>query len=406
MRLVAFKSFYKEHEGLVWLAILVVPPVVLSAGCLLWPDVFWKGYLYRYLWAPTVADAQDHPVGGIGEGYTLVSTLTYAAVLAVAVFGIWRAFCRLGIRLDSGFLLAMVPWVVLGAVARVLEDAGLFAKGGPLVYLFISPFIYILVGVVAFGLVLSAWAVERRSQLGGVASAMPWAVAILVALDIPPVVVQAAWPGQMAAHAPYLLMPVITAVGAAGLWWRSRATGHVGMRAQVLVAGSVLAAMACAYIALWAWSGPWVPTKEGHATHPMEIPYILAIALACTAAVYALYWALSRRYTQARAFVTPVATVLFLSHFIDGAATYRGLDVYGYGEKHVLPSLLIGLSGTAAVMLLLKFLVVTAVIYLLDVAYREDLERTPSLAWLVKVAVLVLGLAPGIRDALRLAMGV
>jgi uncharacterized membrane protein len=57
-------------------------------------------------------------------------------------------------------------------------------------------------------------------------------------------------------------------------------------------------------------------------------------------------------------------------------------------------------------MLVLKFLVVTAVVYLLDVAYREDMQRTPTLAWLVRVAVMVLGLAPGVRDMLRIAMGV
>jgi uncharacterized membrane protein len=178
------------------------------------------------------------------------------------------------------------------------------------------------------------------------------------------------------------------------------------MRAQLLVSGTALAALAVTYIASWAWTGPWVPLKEGRSTHPSEIMVILLIALACAMATFALYWALSRRYPQAKAFIAPVATVLFLSHYIDGAATYRGLDVYGYGEKHVLPNLLIGAAGTAVVMLLLKFLVITLVVYLLDVAYKEDLARSPTLAWLVKVAVLVLGLAPGIRDALRLTMGV
>ena len=404
MRLVAIKPFYREHEGLVWLAMLVVPPVVLAAGCLLWPQVFWDGYVYRYLWAPTVADARDHEVSGIGEGYTLVSTLTYGAVLAVAVFGIWRAFGRLGIRLDSGFLLAIVPWVVLGAVARSLEDAGLFARQGPLVYLFISPFIYILEGLCVLALVVAAWAVERRSRARGSRAAMPWAVAVLAAVNVPPAVVHAVAPGQMMAHAPYLLLPAITAVGAVALWWRARATGVVGMRAQLLVSGTALAALAVTYIASWAWAGPWVPPERP--THPSEILVILFIAFACTTATFALYLALSRRLPWARALVSPVATVLFLSHYIDGAATYRGLDVYGYGEKHVLPNLLIGTAGTAAVMLLLKFLVITMVVYLLDVAYKEDMDRSPTLAWLVKVAVLVLGLAPGIRDALRLTMGV
>jgi uncharacterized membrane protein len=301
-------------------------------------------------------------------------------------------------------MLAMVPWVVLGAVVRSLEDAGLFARGGPLVYLFISPFIYILEGLCVLGLVVAAWAVERRSRARGPKAAMPWAIAVLAAVNVPPAVVHAVAPDQLMTHAPYLLLPVITAIGAVALWWRSRATGAVGMRAQLLVSGTSLAALAVTYIASWAWVAPWVPSERP--THPSEILVILLIALTCATATFALYWALSSRYPKAKAFIAPVATVLFLSHYIDGAATYRGLDVYGYGEKHVLPNLLIGAAGTAAVMLLLKFLVITAVVYLLDVAYKEDLDRSPTLAWLVKVAVLVLGLAPGIRDALRLTMGV
>ena len=139
---------------------------------------------------------------------------------------------------------------------------------------------------------------------------------------------------------------------------------------------------------------------------PEELAIITGIAVACTAAVAVAFWALSRRWADAKAFFTPVALLLFVSHFLDGAATYRGLDIHGYSEKHVVPSLLIDATGTAAVMLPLKFLVVAAVIYLLDVAYKEDLKETPVLGWLVKVAIMVLGLAPGIRDMLRLAMGV
>ena len=150
--------------------------------------------------------------------------------------------------------------------------------------------------------------------------------------------------------------------------------------------------------------GPWITPKNDPA--PAELGIILLIALGCTAATAGAYWLLSKRWSEALAFIVPVAILLFLAHFIDGAATYRGLDAHGYSEKHVLPTLLIELTGTAAVMLPLKFLVVTAVVYLLDIGYAEDLRDTPTLTWLVKVAIMVLGLAPGIRDTLRLVMGV
>jgi uncharacterized membrane protein len=175
------------------------------------------------------------------------------------------------------------------------------------------------------------------------------------------------------------------------------------MRVQVLVYGAVLVALATFYIVRWA-TDPWVELPPD--SHPWELGIILSIAAACTTGIVGLYWLLSSRWPDLRAMFSPVAILLFFSHFIDGAATYRGLDAYGYAEKHVLPSLFIDLAGTAVVMLLLKALVISAVVYLLDVAYREELKESPTLGWLVKVAIMVLGLAPGIRDALRLAMGV
>jgi uncharacterized membrane protein len=211
--------------------------------------------------------------------------------------------------------------------------------------------------------------------------------------------------GQMEDHAPYWLLPALSVLGLAVLWWWSgRRGGRVEMTAQVAVHGSVLLALALYYVVLWASGEGWGTTDRG--LHPEELVMIPGVALAATAATMALFWALSRRNPALAAFLLPVAIMLFASHFLDGAATWRGIDVHGYSEKHVIPSLLIGLTGTAAVMLPLKFAVVTFVVYLMEVAFREDLEDSPNLAWLVKVAVMVLGLAPGMRDMLRLAMGV
>ena len=403
MLLLPFKRFCREHEAWAWLAAITVPLAVIAVGCVVWPGLFWDGFVWRHIWAPLVADAEDRTVDGIGEGYTVVSTVTYAAFLSLAVFGIWRAFQRPGIVLDGRFLLALVPWVVVGAVARALEDAHLFAPEGPVVYLFISPVIYIFEGVLVFTYVMLAWRAERLGTQHGWRVGLLSAVGLLVALNLAPALVLALGPGQLAVHAGWGAMALATAAGAAALWWRARATGGVAMVEQLLVAGCVLLVSAAAFVAVWA-RDPWAESTR--ATHPWEVAVILGIAAACAAATWAGYALLSRRHPRTRAFVSPVALLLFLSHYIDGAATYRGLDAWGYGEKHVLPSLLIDATGTAAVMLLLKLVVVSAVVYLLDVAYREDMARTPTLTWLVRLAVLVLGLAPGVRDMLRIAMGV
>jgi uncharacterized membrane protein len=98
--------------------------------------------------------------------------------------------------------------------------------------------------------------------------------------------------------------------------------------------------------------------------------------------------------------------MLFFGHFLDASATFVAIDYYGYIEKHVLPTFLIELFNTAAVMLILKAILVILVIYFIDILYEKDFKSNPTMVGLIKIAVLVLGLAPGTRDVLRLAIGV
>lgn len=96
-------------------------------------------------------------------------------------------------------------------------------------------------------------------------------------------------------------------------------------------------------------------------------------------------------------------SLMIFSQFLDGAATFMGIDFHGYSEKHVIPSMLIDLTGTAAIMFILKFLVLLLAIYILDVEYRKEMKEYPDLGGLIRLVVIILGLAPGTRDILRLA---
>jgi uncharacterized membrane protein len=402
---VDYKTFYERHWKLVWASIIVVTPLVITLGCIALPGLFWDDFVWKYIWGPIVADARQVSQGGISEGYNPVNTAVYAIILAVAVLGIWRAFAYLGIRLDAAFMVAVVPWVLLGSTSRALEDAGLFSRDGVLVYLNISPLIYILVGLLVFGLVIATHYIERVARVQGGLRGVLWAGYVLLGLNLVVAVVHGMAEGQLEAHAPYWLLPVVSVVGLVVLrWWSMRRDGRVEMTAQVALLGSVLLVLALYYVVLWASGEGWGTTDRG--LHPEELAIIPGIALLATGATLAGFWALSRRDPRFAAFLLPVAIMLFASHYLDGTATWRGIDAHGYSEKHVIPSFLIELTGTAAVMLPLKLAVVTFVVYLMEVAYKEDLKDSPNLSWLVKVAVMVLGLAPGMRDTLRLAMGV
>ena len=67
---------------------------------------------------------------------------------------------------------------------------------------------------------------------------------------------------------------------------------------------------------------------------------------------------------------------------------------------------MIGLTGTSYVMFLLKLPPVLLVIFALDIWYKEDFEENKNLLNLAKMGIIILGPAPGLRDALRMVMGV
>jgi uncharacterized membrane protein len=92
-------------------------------------------------------------------------------------------------------------------------------------------------------------------------------------------------------------------------------------------------------------------------------------------------------------------TVL-MAHLFDASSTYIAVDFYGYSEQHVLPGALTGLAGSAIVMFPLKIAVILSALYIID-TYVED--RT--IANMLKLAIFILGLAPGLRNFLSLIMG-
>lgn len=88
------------------------------------------------------------------------------------------------------------------------------------------------------------------------------------------------------------------------------------------------------------------------------------------------------------------------AHLFDATTTFVAVDFYGYGEQHVLPSTLTNITGTAFVMYPLKITVILLALYVIDI-YIEDRTVKNTL----KLAIFILGLAPGLRNFLSLSMG-
>jgi uncharacterized membrane protein len=91
---------------------------------------------------------------------------------------------------------------------------------------------------------------------------------------------------------------------------------------------------------------------------------------------------------------------VLMAHLFDASSTFIAVDFYGYGEQHVLPNALTSLTGTALVMFPLKIAVVLSALYVIDL-YVED----KTIKNMLKLAIFILGLAPGIRNFLSLIIG-
>ena len=93
-------------------------------------------------------------------------------------------------------------------------------------------------------------------------------------------------------------------------------------------------------------------------------------------------------------------SLLVFSHSLDGAATFIAIEFFGYSEQHVLASF-IGETFGYIGFFLLKFAIAFIFAYLVEKEKMSQYDKN----FFYAVAI-VAGLAPGLRDVLRLALGV
>ncbi len=127
---------------------------------------------------------------------------------------------------------------------------------------------------------------------------------------------------------------------------------------------------------------------------------MLALAAAWLVALLAFRKFVAPRYGKLKNLLTKENTFIIGVHTFDASTTFTAIQFYPYFEQHFLPGFFISLFGPA-VMFALKLAVVPAALYYIDKETKDGEKRT-----LLKLLVLILGLAPGTRNLFRLAMGV
>ena len=139
-------------------------------------DTLWQ-YIYKYYINGIVNDASYNPV----------DTVTYAILLGISLFGVYKLLVKLKVEVDTSFIIAVTPYILAGSSLRVLEDSGVFSP--PIKYLFITPIIYFVIFAVTISILSLAIAIERKGIIkdyhiffcaGGVA----WTLVNIVSLIV------------------------------------------------------------------------------------------------------------------------------------------------------------------------------------------------------------------------------
>jgi len=264
-----------------------------------------------------------------GQPYNIVDTLTYALILIVAIYLIyrWLAASKI-VRVDGKFVVATLPFVVLGGLSRVVQDTGMITSAWQ--FLLVTPLIYF---VLFFFTVCALVAGSRLQEAGVVEDYLP-------------------------------------------------VYAGIGIAACVAVGG------------LLAWFG----LSSGIISGEVFL-VIMGMTIASAAAVYgAMRYLLSWDYVA-----DPVYLALIFGQMLDASATSYGIDLHPvpYQEVHVVGSNLIELAGTAFVMFPLKLAVLFPGIWILQ-RYRGE---SPEALWhLILLAMITVGLAPGVRDMVRMVL--
>jgi uncharacterized membrane protein len=341
-------EYYRKKPVIFSLIIIILIISVIIAGLILAPSIFYDQWIWKYYWGPIVADASDgvavHNGVTAREGYTVVSEITYGLILIIALYAIYQLLKKLKITVDWRFALALMPYIIFGPVSRTLEDTNYFNE--PVEYWFISPLIYLQIAIIAILFLLLGYYLEKKLK-----------------------------------------------------------NSFFTVNRTLFFGGLVFLVPSFYLIAIWILGDRWGPTA-GVRFDVFLI--VLGLVLFIIGIVYFVAYIFKDK-EKISVYKNPLNLAMISGHLIDGITSYISIkDPFSmglsYAEKHPASDVLLNIWGP--LFPIVKFVLIIIVIYVFDVLFKEDLKNYFTLVNLLKIGILILGFSPGLRDLLRVTMGV
>ncbi len=298
-------------------------------------------------------------------GFNPLNTLVLGLILVASIFLVYKLIKRLNVPIDSRFFIAVAPFIFWAASTRVLRD------------------------------LFYAQAVQNLGQYPGFLTDLGTNISAISSIAYSHIVSILPIPPLASAQSfliSWFITPssgsyVITFLLALGVFLLSlliQKKTRIPYWKPMLIIGLVFCI----------WNLLLMPVLT---LQPLAL--VLGITLAWTLGFFLLTF-LGKKYSikPLRTVFTRVNSAILSFHMLDASATFVSLSFFGYSEQHVLPNLLIPFLGPAS-MFLLKLLVLIPVLYIID---RET--EPGNFRNFLKTCIIILGLAPGLRDLLRLLL--
>ncbi|MDP6671064.1 MAG: DUF63 family protein [archaeon] len=255
--------------------------------------------------------------------YGPVEYLVYGLIMfGLAFFVIYPALDKKGVKFNFKFMISLLPYILLGAGIRVLEDMGFLPRSfSPLElgYWVITPGIYMSIAVVTIACFFIARMLSQNRQ-----------------------------------------------------WDFYKVFAGIGL----LLAAPIAIFEIMNFLA---WGG-----------------VILVIAL--IAVILGAVVLLLNKFTKSSLMKSNLNVLVLASQLLDGNATFVSIQFFRCGEQHPISEFFLNLFPFSFVMV--KIALVLLILYYVD----KEIENE-NLRGFVKIVVIILGFATGLRDLLTLGVG-
>ncbi len=383
-------------------------------------------FVYTYYLDPVMSESTGD------AGYNMVNTMTYGIVLAMFAVALSGWLRHLGIDGSDKTLLALLPFVLWAAFGEVVEDARLF--GEFFSAWFVSPGVHfqtagwvVLAGWVGYSIQSSDSDEEKKIKTVRSASMLIifsqfilYGASISGSDRVAQLDLDLTLMFLFAMLA--LAVPSLLEESASGFDHVQRTVYFSGVGGGIVLFGALASFMVTrdlSQLNLWPVAvvigAPlilcmWMMEQGREAAGELAEQGIVAGVLppgmteddyiAWDSKEKDLIESLRTKATMAY----PVAFLPVAGQLLDGLATYIGIDFFSYHEKHIVSAYIIELFDTAAGFALLKLAIGGIIFWFYSLANFE--HRQQHLRLLIGLALMVVGMAPGLRDVGRLMLGV